>query len=382
MNRWQPGAPALVLVLLLAAGLTWLLWPSAPAHAPLEVTDVMAGSADPRFARVTAPRPFHFPADHDAHPAYRSEWWYLTGNLLHTTANEQVGHDPRRYGFQFTLFRQAMQPQTESRSGWLSPQLYLAHLALTDLARGEHVSHERLSREGPGLAGAENLRFWLYDWQLSATTAKTLFPAVLKAVQGEQGLDLSLTPVKPRVFQGERGFSRKNAAVGNASYYYSYPRLAVSGRIKQAGDWLPVKGEAWFDHEWSSSALAEHQLGWDWFAIQLNDGRELMLYRFRNRDNYHGPSFNTATLVEADGSSRVLDSNAVNYLPGKPWTSKQTAKVFPTRWRVKIPELGMALTIKARIDNQEMVHSLTYWEGSIEVSGSHSGQGYLEMTGY
>ncbi len=315
-----------------------------------------------------------FPQDHAAHPGYRHEWWYLTGHL--------EGEGGARFGFQLTLFRLAQRPPGATRvdNPWLDGQVYLGHLGITRIDQPGHRSAQRLSRAGPGLAGAElaPVRVWLEDWVLKSEAPQSLFPLRLQAAAAESGiaLELRLDSLKPRVLQGERGWSRKNAE-GGASYYYSYPRLEARGRLTwQARDYR-VTGSAWYDHEWGSNSLAPYQAGWDWFALQLEDGRELMLYRLRNRDQR--PEWRQALLVLADGSSRVLDD----------WSLEETAhwlspsgRRYPAGWRVRVPQAALDLRVRPLVADQEMRLLVQYWEGAVAVTGSHAGRGYVELAGY
>jgi predicted secreted hydrolase len=246
-----------------------------------DVSGVLGGG-DEGFARASAPRPFRFPDDHGPHPAYRSEWWYYTGNL-------RAG-DGRRFGFQLTFFRFALSPEpVERASAWGTNQVYMAHFAVTDVAGRRFHAAERFGRGALDLAGARAApyRVWLGRWQASA--GSTPFPLALQAEDGGYGIDLVLARGKPVVANGEAGLSRKSAEPGNASYYYSIPRMPVSGRVTTPEGAWEVEGAAWFDREWSSSALAPDQVGWDWFALQLSDGRDLMVFRLRTRDGGADP---------------------------------------------------------------------------------------------
>ena len=225
----------------------------------------LLGGGSDQFRKAEPGQPIRLPTDHGAHPDYRSEWWYLTGNL-----KDEQG---RNYGLQWTLFRQGIEQQMTSDNPWLSPQLWLAQFAITDLSKGSYHQDERTSRQGPGLAGAHGGEYWLKEWVL-ASEGKSLFPATLK-VQSKIGeLNLKVSAAKPVVLQGKEGYSEKSP--GNASFYYSYPRLTLSGTLTLEGETRNVTGQGWFDHEWSSSVLAQWQSGWDWFSLQLADGRELI----------------------------------------------------------------------------------------------------------
>nr|WP_242521700.1 lipocalin-like domain-containing protein [Motiliproteus sp. SC1-56] len=318
-----------------------------------------------------------FPADHRSHPDFRNEWWYLTGHLQDPVSGN-------RYGFQLTLFRFALDPPggLASTNSWVDRQLYMGHFAVSDLGGGSHRAVERFGRPGAGLAGAGGtpLRIWVGDWQLQAREAGTLFPLHLEAVDrgAEIGLSLVLEPLKPRVLQGEAGFSRKSRE-GGGSFYYSYTRLKARGSLSWSGRQAPVQGAAWYDHEWSSNVLAPDQAGWDWFSLQLDDGRELMAFRFRTREGETG--WRQLSLVDRAGRITSLDPQQLLIEPLAYWRSDEGIR-YPVRWRLKVPEAGLDLEVEALLQDQEMALSVRYWEGAVRVRGSHRGQGFVELTGY
>lgn len=373
MNRLMP----LLLTVAALGGAAWLLLPAAlppPAAGFVPVAATLGGDAA-GYARAWAPRPLEFPRDHGPHPDFRNEWWYLTGNL--------VTPQGRRFGYQFTLFRSALSPDpAPDDSAWRTRQAYMGHFAVTDVAGGRHRSFERYARAALGLAGARAapFRVWLEDWSLQGGTEGP-FPLRLRAVAEGVELELTLETAKPLVLQGERGLSRKSAEPGNASYYYSYTRLPSRGRLRLDSREFTVTGSSWLDREWSTSALGPEQTGWDWFALQLDDGRDLMFYRLRRRDGGMDPH-SAGVLVAADGTRRDLGPAAVVLEPLDIWTSPRTGDRYPVRWRLAVPEAGLDLTIAARLEDQEMQVSYRYWEGAVQVSGTAAGQGYLEMTRY
>jgi len=346
-----------------------------PADGPaVRVDQAMGGQPDPGFARAYAPRDFRFPQDHGAHPEYATEWWYLTGNL-HTASG-------RRFGYQLTLFRLGLRPgEAVQDSDWRTNQIYMGHLAISDIAAQRHHSAERFARAAAGLAGARVAPFevWLGPWSLRGSA--NLFPLTVSAQQDDIGLSLHVqSSDKPMVLQGERGLSRKSATPGNASYYYSYTRLPTNGEVRIGGTVYSVQGDSWMDREWSSSALDSDQAGWDWFALQLDDGRELMYYRLRDRQGRAHP-YSRGSLVAKDGSVQALLPDQVILTPLHDWQADDGAR-YPVEWRLQVPDYGLDLEVQALLDDQLMAHSVRYWEGAVDVTGSQRGQGYLELSGY
>ena len=341
----------------------------------IQIAERMAATPDPGFARALGPRAFSFPDDHGPHPAFATEWWYFTGNLR--------GDDGTRLGYQLTLFRIGLKPgPPDDASDWRAHQIYMGHLAVSDIDAGLHYSAERFSRAAAGLAGARArpLRVWLGAWSIEGAEAG-LFPVRLHAGTPEISLDLTLIKNgKKLILQGEGGFSRKGSAAGNASYYYSFSRLPTRGTVRLGEREFRVEGNSWFDREWSSSALAPDQAGWDWFALQLDDGRDLMFYRMRDKQG-HAQAFSNGVLVNADGGEQRLGPDQVQLSPTRTWRTDDGVE-YPLGWRMRIPGQGLDLQIDAAFDDQEMRHTVRYWEGAVKVTGSHAGVGYLELSGY
>lgn len=342
--------------------------------------DDLLGGGSAGFARALAPRPFHFPEDHGPHPDYRSEWWYFTGNLT-----SEAG---RQFGYQLTFFRFALRPDAPVRtSAWATNQVYMAHFTLTDVDGHRFHAAERMSRDSLALAGAcaEPFAVWLRDWRLeSGGTA--FFPLKLHAADGAVSLDLTIGGGKPWVLQGDHGLSRKGAAPGNASYYYSGTRLESTGTVTVGGEPFAVSGSSWFDREWGSSTLGADQVGWDWFSLQLDDGRDLMVYRLRRRDGSADPH-SAGMLVDAEGNGTPLPTAAVALEVLDRWRSPRTGVTYPARWRIEVPETKLSLEVVPRLADQELDESVRYWEGAVKVSGPRHGEpvtgvGYVELTGY
>jgi predicted secreted hydrolase len=317
------------------------------------------------FALPDPDRPVDLPGDHAAHPDFALEWWYLTANL-----RDSAG---RRYGLQWTLFRTRISP--EDGTGWQSPQLYLAHAALGSAER--HLSDEKWARGDVGIAGVKAQPFtaWIDDWRWTGT-GPAPFPGRLLFDVAGHAVDLVLEDYGPYVLQGRDGFSLKNRDGTLASHYFSQPFVRVSGRIETAGETVPVSGQAWFDREWSSSFLGDEELGWDWFALHLEDGSKLMLFQVRSEDRQ---AYRHAHWITADGGGRQLDH-------GIELTVTDEARIegatYPVAWRLRIP--AWQIDLQSRPLRRDSLNRLgiRYWEGAIEVSGSHRGEGFLEMTGY
>jgi len=328
------------------------------------------------WQRALPGRTVALPADHAAHPAYRIEWWYYTGNLR--------APDGRAFGYQVTFFRVGVVRDPVNPSAFAVRDLYMTHVALTDVSAGRHRFADRLNRAGVQWAGAAADRYevWNDSWR-AWEDAQSQHRVVADA--GEFALDLTLAPGKTPVLQGDRGYSRKGRDPGNASYYYSLTRMPTTGTVSVDGRQWTVEGASWMDHEFGTSALDPDTRGWDWFALQLSDGRELMVYRLRRDDGTSGP-FSSGTLVERDGRTRQLSVSDFTLVPGRQWRSPKSGASYPVVWQVRVPSAGLDLAVEAALDAQELrtrrSTNVTYWEGSVRVSGSATGVGYLEMTGY
>jgi predicted secreted hydrolase len=345
------------------------------------VAEAMGGGEADGFARATEMRQFVFPEDFGPHEEFRTEWWYLTGNLA-----DDADHE---FGFQLTIFRHALKPTAPVRSSrWTSRDIWFAHLALGDGARGRFTAHERFERGALGLAGARARPFaaWVGDWRIESVDGNEALPIRVVAGVDEVAIDLVLDPRRPIVLQGDRGLSRKGPEPGNASFYFSVTRLAARGSVMLKGTRHDVTGSAWFDREWSTSALSEGQVGWDWFAIQFDDGRELMLYRLRRANGTTDP-YNSGTLIGTDGAARRLGSDEISFMPGRRWTSPRSGASYPVEWLVSLEPFDLELEVIPMIDASELDVVVRYWEGAIRVRGREgskpvSGRGFLEMTGY
>jgi predicted secreted hydrolase len=321
------------------------------------------GATAEDFATPTANPSFSFPTDHGAHPDYRIEWWYLTANLR--------GADGNDYGLQWTLFRTALAPG--EAAGWQSPQIWFAHAAVT--TKDQHFATERFARGGIGQAGVQPspFRAWIDEWALEGPDFNTM---TLTATGPDFGYDMALKANGPLVFQGDKGFSVKSAQ-GQASYYYSQPFFQIDGTLELPAGKVSVTGTAWLDREWSSQPLSDQQSGWDWFSLSFADGSKLMGFQLRQTDDSR---YTSSTWIEADGTTTPYGDGSFT---ATPLVETQVAgRDIPTDWRVRLTERDVDVTVSALNPNAWMGLSIPYWEGPVSVSGSHTGQGYLEMTGY
>ena len=319
------------------------------------------GTTGDGFAVPARGVPLTFPADHGPHPDYRIEWWYLTATL--------TGPDGTPYGLQWTLFRSALAP--EAGAGWDAPQLWMGHAAVTTPDR--HFVTERLARGGVGQAGVTAAPFaaWIDDWQMAGDTFDEMR---LIATGPDFAYDMDLTAHGSLVLQGDAGYSVKSAA-GQASYYYSQPFFEIAGILVLPEGEVAVTGQAWLDREWSSQPLAADQTGWDWFSLVFDDGARLMGFVLRGDD-----TFTAATWIAPDGQTTAYPDGAFQADPLS--QSTVAGRQIPTRWQVRLPDMGIDVTVEALNEAAWMDVSVPYWEGPVMVSGTHSGRGYLEMTGY
>ncbi|MEX0307667.1 MAG: lipocalin-like domain-containing protein [Ruegeria sp.] len=321
----------------------------------------LGGNAE-GFDRPAPGYVFEFPKDHGPHPTYRIEWWYLTANL-----KDAEGID---YGIQWTLFRSALKPS--EAEGWQSPQIWMGHAAVT--TPDNHYFAERMSRGGVGQAGvtAQPFEAWIDEWHMRGAGLDSLN---LTANGADFGYDLNLQAQGPLVFHGEAGYSVKSAD-GQASYYYSQPFYTVEGVLHLPDQDVEVTGQGWLDREWSSQPLAEDQSGWDWFSLGFDDGDKLMAFRLRgDRGDYIA-----ATWIDSSGTAKPLPDGSVKFVPLE--TTSVAQRDVPTTWRVSLPDLGVDVEVTALTAKAWMGTRFEYWEGPVTISGSHTGRGYLEMTGY
>jgi predicted secreted hydrolase len=351
----------------------------------LVVVPGFAADTSQEFRLATVGYQYAFPRDHGAHEEFRTEWWYYTGQV--------TAIDGRPFGYQLTFFRRGM-PHDQVRtlpSQWAVTQLYLAHFAVSDLSKGHFHYAEKISRAGLGKAGAarDRLHVWIDQWSAeSPSTAPGT--QTLHATDGDLALQLTVSPEKSLVVHGTQGISRKGAAAGQASHYYSFTRLATTGTLSIGTERFDVTGSSWMDHEFGSADLDKDLVGWDWFSLQLDDQRELMLYRLRRADGSADP-VSSGTIIDRDGLGHHLSIGDFTLEPTSYWTSQTSHARYPQRWRLTIPSRQLSLELVPLMAEQELSTTrstqVTYWEGAIAATGTAQGQpihgqGYMELTGY
>lgn len=358
------------------------------------------GSADiSGFTRALEPLDWQFPANFGAHPDYQTEWWYYTGNLADETG--------RRFGYQFTIFRRALTPPdpgmsaTTTGSEWRSNQVYMAHFTVSDIGGEQFFHEERYSRGAAGLAGAtwasqiaegQPYRVYLEDWVVAAVDPSADQTTITAQMHdSDVRVQLMLDQLKPPALQGDAGLSAKSGVVGNASHYYTLSRLATTGEIAINGQTFAVTGYTWKDHEFSTSALGEDALGWDWFGLQFDDNTEMMIGKIRLLDGGREPNFG-GLFIYPDGSTRYLPADTFTITATSTWRSPHTGAEYPAGWDVVVnlptadgsgTERTLNFTITPQIADQELHGgNIAYYEGSVRVEGDVTGFGYAELTGY
>lgn len=378
VGAWRWGL--LAGALLAAAGAFW--WWTRPPAVPSSAADLALAptTTTPEFALALEPREFRLPEDHGPHPEFQTEWWYYTGNLQ--------ADNGRRFAYQLTFFRRALSPVPRRGEAELATnQVYLGHFAVADVAERRHMEWMRISRGVEEIAGAraDPFRVWLETWSAQGLNEDGS-RVRLRAEEEGHAIELSLEAEKPIVAHGDQGLSAKSQEAGNASYYLSYTRMGTRGEMRWGEEAVDVQGLSWFDHEWSTSALGPQVVGWDWFSMQLTDGRDLMYYRLRREDGSISP-VSAGTLVEPDGSTVKFSWRDVELTELDSWTSPDSGAEYPQGWRLVLPSLDLDLTVTPRFNDQEMNVNVTYWEGAVRVEGQSRGQevagsGFVELTGY
>jgi len=408
----------IVLIVIILGSMTWM-WPQAdpanavpqPASGSSRLSELLNDEGMGAYASAIEPRAFSFPADHGPHPEYRNEWWYITGNL--------DAENGERFGFDLTIFRFSLTPQTANgepeayeSSAWTGKQVYIGHFAITDVDNEQFHVAQRYARGSLGLAGAQAspFRVWLEDWSIATavsriasdrghdkrepvgaasitttTNDELAVPWRIHAADKNIAIDLNLVPLKPPILNGIDGLSQKSSQPGNASYYYSVTRLQTDGTLRVDGIDYAVTGLSWLDREWGSSALSREQHGWDWFALQLSDGSDLMFYNLRRIDGSQD-SHSAGTWIRADGRALPLTRDDVAVDVREYWDSPRGGR-YPMEWQIKVAPLALNLHVNPVLKAQELSTNVRYWEGAVDVNGQRAGneltgRGYVELTGY
>ena len=359
---------------------------TATAVTGLRLNNLLGEPDHAGFVRAEVPRDFVFPLDHGPHNQYRSEWWYLTAAL--------EDDEGREYGLHFTQFRQALVPAPTGEGPWHSGQAYLGHLAVTDVASQAHLEAERFARGHPELAGvtsATRFEAVIEDWTLQGNALGPLNLTLSASESARVGVDLEIQQTGPIVLQGNRGLSEKGP--GSASYYYSIPGLQIRGTLTVRGQEVAVTGLGWLDREWSTSVLDQSLSGWDWFSLQLDDQRSIMVFRLRRhdgrRDDYdHGllvdpDRLNGQPVIgRGDPGVDILGPEDFSLTPRRYYQDALGVR-WPVEWSLMIDE--EEFLIRALLDDQTVELSIRYWEGLVEIlgpEGNRLGRGYMELTGY
>lgn len=327
------------------------------------------------------------PAAHGAHPEYAIEWWYWVGHLRDDRGGE--------HGFQAVVFRLARDPGSPESEGatttFGADQLYLAHVGWSDITAGQHRHAERIHRSGWQARTAVGK----LDLNVGTVTAREGAGGegfdLEFGVPGGREVSLRLVPEKPLVVFGDRGLSRKGADPAAVSWYWTYTRLRAEGVLRTGQEEMKIEGIAWMDHEISSSQLGGDLEGWDWTAIQLDDGTEVKAYRLRRPDGGMDP-WSAVYWIDHDGKSRSVYAEGFRWETERVWTSPETGNVYPIAVRIVAtdPDSGAERVYRLRplMDGQEFVGNdgkNAYWEGACEVldrEGNAIGRAYLELAGY
>ena len=351
--------------------------PTAPATVP--------GQSPPgpqSWQQAIGPWTWSFPRDHGAHPNFKTEWWYFTGNLQDTLE--------RKFGYQLTIFRQGIQYKpAQADSKWAVRDVYFGHMTISDITADRFHVAERVTRGALGEATASTklMDVAMGPWSIVQSMDERI---QLSAREDNIAVELSLHPMKKLVLEGVDGLSRKADGVGDASYYYSYPRLDTTGFIRIGEKTYQITGESWFDHEFSTSLLGKDQVGWDWFCIQLSTHEEIMLYAMRDKSGKMDP-VSEGTWINIDGSSKRLEPGSFTIDKTGTWPSPTSGAIYPAGWHITIPGHKADLTVTPAMADQELnlskMGELEYWEGACNIAGKMSGAdvsgvGYTELTGY
>jgi predicted secreted hydrolase len=327
------------------------------------------------YLDITPEYKVKFPGDLYYKKDHRVQWWYFTGHLFDEKGNE--------FGYELTFFIVGIQDKIY-KSEFAVNNIYISHFAISDLARNRFYFSDRTDGGAYGFAGAMDyqLKVWVGGNVLNGNMERMQ----IRASDDDNAIDLQLIPEKPVILNGENGYSRKSEESPLiASIYFSYSNLKTEGKLKVGNKIFNVKGKSWFDREISSRGPGKNQAGWDWFAIQLDDKKEVMLYLLRNKDG-SVDRYSSGTFVYPDGRYRYLSREDFMIKVSSHYKSKKTGAQYPSQWEIKIPSEKLVLKIVPFIEDQEVLaYNSTgnyYWEGTCRVEGTEKGRAYVEMTGY
>jgi predicted secreted hydrolase len=306
---------------------------------------------------------------------YRVQWWYFTGHL-------KDGYG-REFGYEVTFFVAGVQKRGY-RSSFGTNNIYISHFAISDIEGKRYLYTDDADNGAFGFAGAEEdrLKVWVGKDFLEGN------PSVMRIRAGNKdaSADLRLVPKKKVVLNGVNGYLRKSMESPLiSSLYFSYTRMETEGDLKINGSEYRVKGESWFDREISSRGPGEDYAGWDWFSLQLDDNREIMIYMIRKKDGSID-NFSSGTFVNPDGSYRQISKKEFDIEILKHYKSKKTGARYPSQWKIKVPAENIDVTVTPMLQDQEFLGTYStwnyYWEGACRIEGSRQGKAYVEMTGY
>jgi predicted secreted hydrolase len=333
----------------------------------------LASAEETRYADVVRDHKLTFPQDHGAHPDFRTEWWYVTGQV-ETSSGTPLG-------FQVTFFRSRTGVGEDSKSKFAPKQILFAHAAIADARHGKLRHDEKIARVGFG----NHTKVGAMDIALNKWTMKMADNIISARISSKNfSFDLLLTPSQPPILQGENGYSQKGSNPKQASYYVSFAQVKVSGKVIVDGKAETVTGKAWFDHEWSSEYLASDAAGWDWLGANLDDGGALMAFQMRGADGK--ALWAGGTRVMPDGKVSKMSPQQITFTPLQTWRSPRTSATYPVAMRVDVANESFEL--RPWMNDQELDSSrstgITYWEGATDLiqNKQRVGRGYLELTGY
>ena len=343
----------------------------------LSVLLVAVPASAEEFREVTSSRVPPLPEGLYYQGDFKIQWWYFTGHLFDGQGRE--------FGYELTFFTVGVQKRVY-RSLFGVDTLYLSHLAISDISKQEYYFSEKADTGAFDFAGAKDreLKVWTGTSALEGSPERMHLTA--SDSEGRSFIDLVLIPEKPFVMNGDKGYSRKSEdSPLIASYYFSCTDLRTEGVISAGGQAFTVAGKSWFDREISSRGLGKAETGWDWFALQLDDGREIMLYLIRKKDGSRD-AFSSGTLVYSDGSYRHLSRDEFSVKVLDHYRSRKTGARYPSKWEIAVlPEKLSFIVTPMMVDQEFLAKGSTgnyYWEGAAKVEGSAKGRAYVEMTGY